>query len=121
CFVGSMSGGNFGNYNPYSTTALTTVITGTYVCTTTAVVSASAGSSGTFTARIMRNGAEALAYNLYTDATYTTVLGDGTGGSGTLDAPPGLFASLRIYARAPALQDVAVGTYSDTIVVTFTF
>ena len=76
----------------------------------------------------MLSGANPLNYNLYFDAAYTQVRGDGTGGSQTGGANFTLSNSNKtdsttstIYGRAPALQDVAAGTYSDTITVTITY
>jgi spore coat protein U-like protein len=126
----------FGVYNPLTAAATVSTATVTTTCTWISggatradiVSSYSTGSSGTFATRTMLSGANSLSYNLYFDTTYTQVGGDGTGGSQTA------FASLivsngqktrstssTIYARVPALQDVAAGTYSDTITVTITY
>lgn len=126
----------FGTYNPLTATA--TVSTGTVTATcnyvsggsqnVSIVSSYSAGSSGTFSTRRMLSGANFLTYNLYFDAAYSQIRGDGTGGSQTGGASFTLSSSNRsdsttstIYGRAPALQDVAAGTYSDTITVTITY
>jgi spore coat protein U-like protein len=93
-------------------------------------VSLSTGSSGTYATRTMRDGANALNYNLYGNAGRTTVWGNGSNGtsvmSGSFTVGPGTGNSLRIdsntiYGRMPARQDALDGSYSDTIVVTLVF
>ena len=44
-------------------------------------VTLSKGSSSTYTTRTLKNGTNALNYNLYRDSARTQILGDGTGGS----------------------------------------
>lgn len=127
---------NFGVYDPLSAAATVTTGTVTATCTLVSggtttvnlVSSYSAGSSGVFSTRTMLSGAQALNYNLYFDTAYTQIRGDGTGGSQTGSATLTLTTSNRtqsatgtIYARAPAGQDVAAGSYSDTITVTVTY
>lgn len=82
-------------------------------------VSLGAGSSGTYASRRMRNGANNLQYNLYTDSARSTVWGNGSGGSSTQTMLV-LFGngSRTIYGRIPTGQSVNAGTYSDTLVVT---
>jgi len=49
-------------------------------------VALNAGSTaGTFAQRLMASGANTLQYNLYTDAAFGTVFGDGSPGSSTVD------------------------------------
>jgi len=126
----------FGIYNPLSATP--TFANGTVQVTCTLlsggsttvnlVSSYSTGASGTYATRKMLSGANVLNYNLYFDAAYTSVRGNGTGGSATGGAtlnltptnPTGT-ASGTIYGRIPAGQDVAAGSYTDTIVVTITY
>lgn len=87
-------------------------------------ITLSTGSSGTFTPRALANGSDQLAYNLYEDAALTSIWGDGTGGSNFYfikNPHPQKPVSLTIYGRIPPLQDVAVGTYSDTVIVTVDF
>ncbi len=76
----------------------------------------------------MSSGANHLTYNLYFDNTYTTIRGDGSGGSQTSGANLNLTTGNRtqnvsgtIFGRAPAGQDVAAGGYSDSIVFTVTY
>ncbi len=75
--------------------------------------------NGMIDARHMLNGTEQLGYNLYTDATRLFVWGDGLTGSSVTST--GTSVDLPVYGRIPALQNVRVGTYIDTLVVTVTF
>ena len=91
-------------------------------------VALSAGSSGSFAARTMLNGAQKLRYNLYWSTAYAQVWGDGTGGSfygvATLGLSPGnptQTATGVPYGQIAALQDVGAGSYADTIVVTVNY
>ena len=132
----SATGPIFGTYNPLSATptyangqvqATCTLLSGS--ATTVSIVSSySTGASGTYTLRSMLSGANKLSYNLFFDAAYTEIRGDGTGGSQTGGATLALTTSARtqtttstIYGRIPAGQDVAAGAYADTIVVTITY
>jgi len=127
---------DFGVYNPITATPDDTTGTVTASCTlvsggatTVNIVSSySTGSSGTFGSRTMQSGANKINYNLYFDAAFTQIRGDGSGGSQTGGATFNLTTSNRtqsttstIYGRAPASQDVAAGSYSDIVTVTITY
>jgi spore coat protein U-like protein len=80
------------------------------------------GSNGDATSRRLAQGGEFLRYDLYLDAARTLVWGDGTyGGSYTAVNPGGGWIPLTIYARIPKSQDVAVGTYTDSVTVVINF
>lgn len=86
-------------------------------------VSLSAGNSGSFSQRQMSplaGGANGLNYNLFTDASYSTVWGDGAGSSSTLTRTVTKSTpwDAVVYGRIPARQKVSAGTYSDVITVT---
>jgi spore coat protein U-like protein len=132
----SATGPAFGIYNPLTTTptladgqvSASCTLTGTTTTTVSLVSSYSAGSSGTYAARTMLSGVNTLSYNLYYDAAFSQVRGDGTGGSQTGGASftltrtaPTQSVTSVIYGRIPALQDVAAGSYLDTIVFTVTY
>lgn len=126
----SATGVAFGNYNP--TNSSTTDATGNVhvFCTVLIIsvaaqtnISLSTGGSGSYAPRKMSSGAELLSYNLYKEATHTTVWGDGTGGTGiwtdnTLILVLGTSIDHTIYGSIPAGQYVAAGNYTDTITVT---
>ena len=126
----------FGVYDPLSLSP--TVSTGTVVTTcrlrgglatqVTIVSSFTTGSSGSYLDRTMKRGASSLLYNLYLDPAYSEVAGNGTGGSATGTTTLNLTllrATQRwretIYGSMPASQDVAPGTYRDSIVVTINY
>jgi spore coat protein U-like protein len=120
CTVSS-SGVNFGSYDVFSTSPddITGSITVSCSASTSYAIALSAG-SGSYGARTLTNGPQILDYNLYTDATRTTVWGDGTGGTATVS---GTAASqtYTVYGSIAAGQNVSVGSYTDVVVVTLTF
>jgi spore coat protein U-like protein len=109
----------FGNYDPFSTVALDAVGQLELRCSakSTATVSISAGSSGTFAARQLRSPNGALEYNVFLDAARQVVWN-------SLNV---YFSTERtelvpIYARIfPRQIDASAGTYTDTLVVTVEF
>jgi spore coat protein U-like protein len=80
----------------------------------------SKGSSPTYDARTLLSGTEVLRYNLFVDATRSTVWGDGTGISVAVDPGAGN-TNTNIYGRIPGNQDPVVGAYGDTITMTVLF
>lgn len=76
--------------------------------------------TGNYLTRALSNGAHQLAYNLYIDATYTTVWGDGSNGTGVVSGA-GIGDDHVVYASVPAGQNPTVGTYTDAITVTVVF
>lgn len=115
----------FGDYNVLSAAPKTTTGTVTLQCTlgVNIIVTLSRGSSSTFDPRTMRNGAETLNYNLYRDAAYQAIWGDGTGGTQAYSALATVLfpTTVTVYAQAPAGQNVAAGSYSDAVVATIVF
>jgi spore coat protein U-like protein len=123
----SASGVSFGSYSVYAAGAATSTATVTYNCGNhdrNIEIDLSAGSSGSFTTRTLKQGTNALNYNLYTDAALTQIWGDGTGGTATYTkANPanGVDVNVTIYGRVPPLQDARVGAYTDSVVATINF
>jgi spore coat protein U-like protein len=130
------TGPAFGVYNPLSASpalsngqvSASCTLTGGGATTVSLVSSYSAGSSNSFANRTMLSGASTLNYNLYYDAAFTQVRGNGTGGSQTGGATlnlsngnPTQSVTAVIYGRIPAGQDVTPGSYADIIVVTITY
>jgi spore coat protein U-like protein len=122
----------FGAYNPAN--ASPTDASGTVTVTCTALVAIglswtitmSTGTSGSYSPRVLTNGASTLSYNIYTNSTRTTVWGDGTASTSAVSDSTLLqigtnVRSYTMYGRIPALQDVRAGAYSDAIVVTITY
>jgi spore coat protein U-like protein len=82
------------------------------------------GSSCTTPLRRMNDGgAERLRYDLFSDSTRTTTWGCTTGTNTTSHQSTNSAnaASLDVWGRIPAGQDVAPGNYSDTVQITLTF
>jgi len=81
--------------------------------------------SGGFFPRRMRaaGGTDVLDYNFYADASATAVFGDGTGGSVTRSAKvtKGSPWSVTFYGPFAPNQDVAPGSYADTLTITINF
>lgn len=118
---------SFGPYNVFNASATTSTGTVTYRCGNAdhnITITISTGSSGTFANRTMKKGSENLTYNLFRDAAFTTVWGDGSGTTGQYsngNPPNNTDVPLTLYGRVPALQDVSAGSYSDTVIATVNF
>ena len=127
----SASGVAFGVYDPTVATATFSSGTVSVSCVVSGAtghnpitIAFDTGSSGTFTSRTMLNATDFLNYNLYLDAAYTQVWGDGTGVSLTYNqfVTPGKPSfSATVYGMMPALQTPGSGTFTDTITVTVSF
>ena len=117
----------FGVYTPGAQTDATTTFTAT--CTTGTPYSlkldVGTGSGATFATRRMTDtvgGVATLDYGLYSDAGRSTVWGDGTGGSSTVDSNgTGVLQTFTVYGRIPSSAAATIGTYVDTITVTATY
>jgi len=131
----SATGINFGVYNPLSATGDSAAGSWTVNCTATGsgsatvsgTLSMSTGSSGQYATRKMVSGTNTLNYNIYLTPGYTQIFGDGTGGtyapseSGTVTAGQVYQVAGNMYGFMPASQDVAPGSYSDTIIITVVY
>lgn len=88
----------------------------------TVSVQLSSGNSGNFTQRNMSSpSGSQLLYNVYTDATLSTIFGDGS--AGTAGSPIRTIDkftpwTLTIYAQITPLQNVPTGVYADTLTAT---
>ena len=118
---------SFGTYDVYNASATTSTGTITYRCGNAdhnVTITVSTGSSGTFANRTLKKTSENLTYNLYMDAAFATVWGDGSGTTATyhINNPPNnTDVNLTVYGRVQALQDVSAGSYSDTVIATISF
>ncbi len=125
----SATGVAFGIYTPLQAAPLDVNGTINIACTgvtgrNTVTIDLSAGASNNYVMRTLTAGIYTLNYNLYFDAAYTQVWGNGTGGSvqGTATIrrrTPNV--SLPVYGAIAASQDPAPGSYGDTIVVTVNY
>ncbi len=124
----------FGVYDPLAAGALDT--TGNVAVTCTSVgnalvfyrVELGTGQSGTYNTRAMTNGVSQLNYNLYTNAARTFVWGNGTGGTRRVWnfyflQPIGSTRTDNhtVYGRIFPGQNVSVGSYLDTLIVSVIF
>ena len=117
---------DFGTYDALSPSPLDSTSTISVTCTSGASysVALNAGTTGggTIPARLMTDGSNTLSYNLYTNAGYGTVWGDGTGGSSDVTGTGnGSVQDLTVYGRMPAGQGEPAGDYSDTVTATITY
>lgn len=124
----------FGNYTPLAPTALTGTGTITATCTVTThtntiTIDLSTGLSNVYATRTLVSGTNTLNYNLFLDAAYSQIWGNGTGGSVidtvTLTRHGGgtqqITATATVYGAVAALQDPVPGSYADTITVTVNY
>ena len=119
---------SFGSFSPLTDSTVDSTATITVTCNKAIpyTIALSPGGSGTYSPRSMTNGGNHLAYNLYFDAGYSQVWGNGTGGSFTVSGTiPLRFDSTdhTVYGRIPlsTQRSAEVGSYSDSITVTVTF
>jgi spore coat protein U domain-containing protein, fimbrial subunit CupE1/2/3/6 len=122
---------NFGGYDVFDNVVRDATGTITITCNAPeqnpnapipVTVSLSPGGSGTFAQRQMQgpSGSTPLIYNLFTNASCSSIWGDGSGSSSVVSdnvtrANP---LTATIYGRIPPRQNVSAGQYSDLITVT---
>lgn len=127
CSLDSLTGPAFGFYDPLSFQPTTTLGSINLCCTemgsSSVLLELSTGHSGDATERSMVSGGNELVYNLFLDAAYAQVWGDGSNGTARYEVaqPADGCTSLPVYGRMPARQPVPAGAYSDTLTVTLTF
>lgn len=122
---------SFGDYNPLTVLPRDASGTLTVSCTSGLLeivnlnIALSAGASGNSSARHMTQAAKTLNYNLYQDITRLVLWGSGANSqSSNLNITTILLpfnVNFTVYGRIPAQQNVAGGSYSDTITATLTF
>jgi len=113
----------FPAYDVYSGTAVTNNATITVAC------NYQTSDTGAITVNYtMTIPGDSLKYNIYTTNTYGVVWGDGTGGSSTqggnfklTNGHPTGSTPWTAYGKIPALQDVSVGNYSDSITISVSY
>jgi spore coat protein U-like protein len=119
---------SFGNYDPESNANVDVVTEVIYTCDNQAKkirIEMETGTSNQFTPRYMSAIAtDRLAYNVYLDATHTTIWGQGAFGTDVYyqnNPPNGTPVVVRAYGRIPARQDVPTGNYVDVLTVRILF
>lgn len=112
---------SFGSYDVYSAAPLDTAGSISYNCPPPALPSVTIDlglSFGNGHRRMALGlGAQFLAYDVYLDAARTAVWPSTT----AVSVPQGNNQTIPFYGRIFPQQDVSVGTYTDTLVVTFNF
>lgn len=119
----SSSGVSFGNYDVFAINPTDNVGTLTVNCSveTSYTLKLDQGNSGNFSERKMSNGTDFLIYNIYSDAARNSIWGDGTDNSVTISGQTEATGQHPLYGRIFAGQNVSVGNYSDTIIITIVF
>jgi spore coat protein U-like protein len=88
-------------------------------------IAINSGGSGNFNPRQMRPaaGGGRLNYYLFTNASRQTIWGDGTGGTSTVKkiVTRSIPWNAIVYGTLPPRQNLRVGNYSDTLLVTVTW
>jgi spore coat protein U-like protein len=83
-------------------------------------IAMSTGQSGTYMMRTLSTSSAAtLQYNLYTDSSYSSVWGDGSGGTGVVSGVllgTSFSRTHPIYGRISAIQNTPKGSFSDPAV-----
>lgn len=117
----SATGVNFGSYDVFSEVSSDGAGSVSVSCDEDAAYSIAISSgNGSHASRWMASGAHQLAYNLYREASHSTIWGDGTGGSAVVTGS-GTGATHTVYGRIPSRQNVHAGSYSDHIVIVVTY
>ena len=88
-----------------------------------ATASAGGGTGATLAVRKLMSGTNPLNYNLYTDSARTIIWGDGVAPNGSFTGTgTGATQASTVYGRIPGSQGTAaVGSYTDTVVISVTF
>jgi len=111
----------FGTYTSQSGTPLqgTTILRATCTPGSTYNVGLNEGTSpgSTVNARKMASGANALNYQLYSDASRSTIWGNTVGTDTVTGVGTGLAIDHTVFGAVPAAQTVPAGDYADTITV----
>jgi spore coat protein U-like protein len=117
----------FGNVNTISGSNVDSTGGLTITCTNGTAWSASSGvgsgSGASYASRRMTFGANLLTYNIYTTVARTTVWGNGTAGTATINGTgSGVAQAVTVYGRVGLGQtSVPAGAYADTVAVTVTY
>lgn len=92
-------------------------------CTTSAPydIGLDGGGSGDINARVMTNGSDEVAYQLYQEAGRTTVWGNTVDVDTVEGTGSGTEQYLSVYGRVPAQATPPAGVYNDTVLVTATY
>lgn len=111
----------FGAYDPFASSPLDGTGNVAVTCDVSVpyTLALSTG-AGTYSSRVMLNGTHRLTYNLFRDASRTTIWGDGSASTALVNGS-GISANYPVYGRIAPRQNAYIGSYSDLIVVTVTY
>lgn len=119
---------NFGTYDPVSKTSDASSSNLTVTCALISIfnLSLGTGQSGIYSTRIMTTGApnsDKLQYNLYLNSGHTSIFGDGTSGTSSLNQISIKLGAttVPIYGLIPAQQNISAGSYTDSVAIMITF
>lgn len=113
---------NFGDYDPLTNQAVESTSSVYVTCTKGAnyTIAFGGGNSGNTGQRTMTNGVDTLNYNIYSDATFSSILGEG--GQAVSGLGTGNSAPYTIYGKIPGGQTAApAGNYSDVVNINVNF
>ncbi|WDZ94330.1 spore coat U domain-containing protein [Herbaspirillum sp. WKF16] len=120
---------SFGTYNPQSSTPVENTGNITVTCQATIsllityTVKLSAGNSGAYAQRKMLAGTSAMNYQAYLDATRSTIWGDGSSSTNyildgyLLQVLTPVVKTYTVYGKIPGSQNIAAGSYTDTLTI----
>ncbi len=119
----------FGTYDVFSSSPADTTGSVSFTCNGAASIEIrldkGVGSGANFSRRRLTGPAsDTLNYNLYLDASRSTIWGDGTGSTSkytNANPPINTPVVVTIYGRISAGQDVSTGAYTDSVTVTINF
>lgn len=113
----STAGLAFGAYDPFSAVALDSAADVSIACDSSVSYSVSLSSgSGSYAGRQLTGAGDVLAYNLYANASRSTVWGDGSSGTVAVSGV-GSTAHQTVYGRIRAGQNPHFGSYADSVTV----
>jgi spore coat protein U-like protein len=130
CAISSTTAVAFGAYDPLSAANNDNTGGVTVRCTKGTTYHVALGQGNTPTAastctaparQMSDGGTGRLAYDLYTNAGRTTAWGCTTSNDVDVTSTSNAPNAMTVYGRIPSGQDVASGSYADTVIVTVTF
>jgi spore coat protein U-like protein len=113
----------FGAYDPTAGAAVDGSGTFDVTCTqgTVATLALGPGQHGSGGARRLHSGGQYLTYELYKDSGRSDVWGSASAALSLSAAPSNSPRSVTVFGRISGSQNVAVGAYTDTVVISVTF
>jgi spore coat protein U-like protein len=116
---------DFGNYDPVAGTDVDATSSIDIACTLgspySVALNAGTTPGATVATRLLTDGTDTLTYNLYSDASRTTVWGETIGTNVVTGNGSGATQTLTVYGRLDGGQNVPAATFSDTVTATVTF